>query len=175
MYSTVDAVKARLTAEQVARHYGLRPDRAGFVRCPFHQGDRTASLKLYPGKKGWHCFGCHKGGSVIDLVMELFGISFSQAVVRLDADFHLGLTGERPNPAQRAATLAGRLAERREEERRRREYFEAACEHRYWYEIQRWFAPTRDEWEVGWIHPFYLEALRRLPALEHYLDENLMR
>ena len=104
-------IKAALTMDQVARHYGFEPNRAGFIRCPFHTGDRTASLKLYPGTGGWCCFGCRRGGSVIDFVMELYGLSFAQAVVRLSADLGLGAAGEGPGPAA--------ARERAAEERRR--------------------------------------------------------
>lgn len=78
--------------DEVARHYGFEPNRAGFMRCPFHQGDHTASLKIYAGDRGWHCFGCNSGGSVIDFVMRLYDINFRQAVLRLDLDFGLGLS-----------------------------------------------------------------------------------
>ena len=73
--------------DEVVRHYGFEPNRAGFMRCPFHQGDHTASLKIYAGDRGWHCFGCNSGGSVIDFVMRLYDINFRQAVLRLDLDF----------------------------------------------------------------------------------------
>ena len=170
-----ETVKERLTTDQVVRHYGLHPDRSGFLQCPFHQGDRHGSLKIYPGAKGWHCFGCQRGGSVIDFVMELFGVSFRQAVVRLDADFGLGLTNERPSPSQRAEALRRRQEAERQAELERTEYFAAAEEHRYWHEVQKWFRPTQEQWEAGWIHPLYMEAIHRLPALEHYLNEHLGR
>lgn len=175
MDSPADEIRARLTAEQVARYYGLEPGRAGFIRCPFHQGDRTASLKLYPGNRGWHCFGCRRGGSVINFVMELFGVSFAQAVVRLDADFRLGLTDRRPSRGQRSAALEARRAEQREAEQRRAAYDRVAAEHLRLYEARRTLAPTRTDWERGSIHPLYVEALRRLPGLEDWLEENLMR
>lgn len=166
-----EAIKELLTAEQVARHYGLHPDRSGFLQCPFHQGDRHGSLKIYPGGKGWHCFGCQRGGSVIDFAMQLFGISFSQAVVRLNADFGLGLTNERPSPAQRSEALRRRQEAEEKAARQRAEYFALAEEHRYWFDAQKWFRPTREAWEAGYIHPLYIEAVQRLPAIENRLDE----
>ena len=36
--------------------------------CPFHE-DRHPSFHVYTDTNSWHCFGCDKGGSVIDLVM----------------------------------------------------------------------------------------------------------
>ena len=88
-YDLASQIKERLTAQEVVEFYGFHPDRSGFIKCPFHQGDRHASLKVYSGNKtGWHCFGCGAGGSVIDFVMKLFDIDFRQACVRI---FHLDL------------------------------------------------------------------------------------
>ena len=101
--------------DEVARHYGFEPNRAGFMRCPFHQGDHTASLKIYAGDRGWHCFGCNSGGSVIDFVMRLYDINFRQAVLRLDLDFGLGLSqAPQLSRAEQSAILEAR---RREVER----------------------------------------------------------
>ena len=41
------------------------------IRCPFHAGDREPSLVIYPPGRGWHCFGCNKGGDAVALVSEL--------------------------------------------------------------------------------------------------------
>ena len=101
-------IKEHLTARQVVELYGFHPDRGGYIQCPFHAGDNHGSLKVYDGNKtGWHCFGCGAGGSVIDFVMRLFGLSFAQACLKLNCDFGLGLTGERPSMAERSALLAG--------------------------------------------------------------------
>jgi DNA primase len=49
-------------------------------RCPFHE-DRTPSLVISPAKNLWHCLGaCQVGGSVIDWVMRVEGVSFRHAV-----------------------------------------------------------------------------------------------
>lgn len=172
--SAAQQIKEQLTAEDVARRYGFTQNRSGFIRCPFHQGDRHASLKLYPEQGGWHCFGCHRGGTVIDFVMELFGISFTQAVVRLNADFGLGLTYERPSPIQQSAVLEARRKEREQKEAADAEFFRLAHEHRYLLEAKKLFAPTREAWEAGAIHPLYLEAVRRLDWLEYVTDDMLL-
>lgn len=166
-----EAVKAALTMDQVARRYGFEPSRAGFIKCPFHQGDRTASLKLYPGERGFHCFGCNRGGSVIDFVMELYGISFAQAVVRLNADLGLGLTGERPSPAARSKALEERRRAAQRASRLQEEYRVLAREHLYWHEAEVLFAPSREAWEADAVHPLYLEAVKQLPKLEWEIEE----
>lgn len=159
-------IKDRLTIEEVVRRYGYEPGRNGFLHCPFHQGDRTASLKLYPEQEGWHCFGCGKGGSVIDFVMELYGLSFSQACLRLNTDFGLGLAGDQPD--RRALQAAQRRAKEAEEKRAREEAEELAllAEHRYWWEVRQAFAPGKD----GYIHPLYEQAVKELPWLAYLLD-----
>ena len=96
---TSEEIKKTYSMRDVLDRYGIRPDRAGFIRCPFHVGDRTASLKLYPGQRGWHCFGCQVGGSVVDFVARLFGLTPLDAVRRLNEDFSLGLPIDRPATA----------------------------------------------------------------------------
>ena len=173
-YDLASQIKERLTAQEVVEFYGFHPDRSGFIKCPFHQGDRHASLKVYSGNKtGWHCFGCGAGGSVIDFVMKLFDIDFRQACVRINTGFSLGLTGERPSHAERSALLEARRRAAEKQEALEREIREKAEEHRYWWEVTKYFCPDQKDAEAGYIHPLYAEALKRLPYLEYWLDEHL--
>lgn len=71
----------------------------GFMVCPFH-GDRDASLKVYGGERGWHCYGCGRGGSVIDFVMEHESCNYRTAVVAIDKGLHLGLMDGREDPEE---------------------------------------------------------------------------
>ena len=173
-YDLASQIKERLTAQEVVEFYGFHPDRSGFIKCPFHQGDRHASLKVYSGNKtGWHCFGCGAGGSVIDFVMKLFDIDFRQACDRINTYFSLGLTGERPSHAERSALLEARRRAAEKQEALEREIREKAEEHRYWWEVTKYFCPDQKDAEAGYIHPLYAEALKRLPYLEYWLDEHL--
>lgn len=157
-------IRRLLTMQQVAEHYGFEPNRAGFIKCPFHQGDHTASLKLYPDDGGFHCFGCGAGGSVIDFVMRLFDLSFPQAVVRLSSDFNLGLTARRLTKQEASKILEDRRKKEEEKERAAQEYRKMAEEHRYWWEALKYF---------DYPHPMWVNAVKRLPYLEYWLDENL--
>ena len=61
--------------------YTLKPQGKDLgMRCPFHEGDETPSFVVTPGKNVWHCFGCQRGGSVIDWTMLRDGVSFRHAV-----------------------------------------------------------------------------------------------
>ncbi len=53
------------------------------VFCPLHKDD-VPSLSINHQKNLWRCFGCGKSGNVIQLVMELEGLDFRDAVRRLD-------------------------------------------------------------------------------------------
>jgi CHC2-type zinc finger protein len=52
---------------------GRRPNRQGKVLCPFHE-ERHASLHLYPDGS-FYCYGCRRGGSIIDFAAALWGRS----------------------------------------------------------------------------------------------------
>ena len=47
--------------------------------CPLH-GEKTASFSVSPDKQVFYCFGCHKGGSVVQFIMEMERLSFPEAV-----------------------------------------------------------------------------------------------
>lgn len=52
------------------------PDRGGMIRCPLpdHE-DRTPSCYVYPdAAAGWYCYGCGRGGSLVDLGAHLWGV-----------------------------------------------------------------------------------------------------
>jgi DNA primase len=87
------AIKGAVSMEDAARRYGLELQRDDFLHCPFHAGDHTASLKIYPDGRGWYCYGCNQGGDVITFVQKLFGLNFNQTLIRIDNDFGLGLSG----------------------------------------------------------------------------------
>ncbi len=89
-------IRDTVAAEDIVRLYGYNP-KHGFMVCPFH-GDKDASLKVYRGTKGWHCFGCGRGGSVIDFVMEHEGCDFRTAVRAVDDAMNLHLMDPYENP-----------------------------------------------------------------------------
>lgn len=60
----------RLTKRSGANLFGL---------CPFHN-EKTPSFAVSPDKQIYHCFGCGKGGSVINFIMEIENLSFPDAV-----------------------------------------------------------------------------------------------
>ena len=79
--SFLDELSARNPIEDVVGQY-VTLKRSGsnlFGLCPFH-GEKTASFSVAPDKGIYYCFGCHKGGSVINFQMEIEGLSYPDAV-----------------------------------------------------------------------------------------------
>ena len=71
----------------VAQKVTLTPRGKDLVgRCPFPpHDDDTASFVVTDSKGLWHCFGCHAGGTAIDWVMKIEGLSFREAADKLMA------------------------------------------------------------------------------------------
>ncbi len=79
--SFIDELVARNPIEDVVGQY-VNLKRSGgnlFGLCPFH-GEKTASFSVAPDKGMYYCFGCHKGGGVINFQMEIEGLSYIDAV-----------------------------------------------------------------------------------------------
>jgi DNA primase catalytic core len=81
--SEIDRLKSEISLEQLVRARGieLKPHGQDLIgHCVWHD-DRTPSLVISPSKNLWHCLGaCQTGGSVIDWVMKIEGVSFKHAV-----------------------------------------------------------------------------------------------
>ena len=79
--SFLDELAARNPIEDVVGQY-VSLKRSGsnlFGLCPFH-GEKTASFSVAPDKGIYYCFGCHKGGSAVNFMMEIEGLSYPDAV-----------------------------------------------------------------------------------------------
>ena len=65
----ITEIKARLSIEQVLRHYGITINRNGHIQCPFHD-DKKASMRVYPNTNTVYCFAgsCLTTGHVMDAI-----------------------------------------------------------------------------------------------------------
>ena len=61
---------------------GKRSGANYFGLCPFHN-EKTPSFSVSPEKQIYYCFGCGKGGGVINFMMEIEQLSYLEAVERL--------------------------------------------------------------------------------------------
>ncbi len=70
-------VKLNNSMRDVVERYGFYPNRAGFIQCPFHKGDRTASMRIY--KDSYYCFGCGATGDIFTFVQNMDNVTFKEA------------------------------------------------------------------------------------------------
>jgi len=81
--SDIERLKSEVSLQRLAEGSGIELKRHGtdlLGLCPFHD-DREPSLVISPKKNLWHCLGaCQAGGTVIDWVMRMNGVSFRHAV-----------------------------------------------------------------------------------------------
>lgn len=132
--NALEAIKAAHPLDEIAARYGLHLAKAGarFVAlCPFH-AEQHPSFTIFPSSQRWWCFGCQRGGDVIDLVRLLEGVSFREAVEALGGGGGraLGIAEHRlPHRAARApADLRARwLAARASSEGQRALDIAVAC------------------------------------------------
>ena len=71
----------RLDMAEVVSEYVRLERKSGRLwgLCPFHP-EKTPSFTVNPEKGMFYCFGCHKGGSLFNFVMEMEKLSFPEAV-----------------------------------------------------------------------------------------------
>jgi len=79
--SSIQEVKDRVDAVAVVSEYVKLEKRGGrwWGCCPFHQ-EKTGSFTVNSDIKTYYCFGCHKGGTVINFVMEMDKLTFPEAI-----------------------------------------------------------------------------------------------
>lgn len=135
--------------------YGFKIDRKGFMRCIFHN-EKTASMKVYEGNKGYYCFGCGSGGDVIDFMQRAFNLSFTEAISKLNNDFNLGLDINTPKARTKEITKAEEVRrERHEEEERKRQLdnlYDELCE------IHRGMYKNQQKYRYNPLHPIYINS-----------------
>lgn len=90
---TVEEIKETYTMRDIVARYGFQPNRMGFIPCPFHAGDRQASLKVH--ERDFYCHACAAGGDIFSFVERMENISFKEAFQVL------GGTYEKPTFASR--------------------------------------------------------------------------
>lgn len=163
-------IKNRLTIDEVIQAYGLNQHMNGKYKCPFHN-DHSPSLSTKNGK--YKCFVCDAGGDVIDFVKSLYGISFQDAIKKLDNDFNLGLS----------QSLSKEEIYRINQKRKKVEQLKA-----YREEVNAKYMSTYDKlcsdlklcnsiknnsrmksWDE--IDENYIKAINRIPILEYMISE----
>ena len=107
-------IRAAVSITALIQQDGLEPNRAGYISCPFHAGDKSPSLRIYPDQNRWHCFGCSAGGTVIDWQMQMDGVGFRQAIQSLAEKFGVEGTYQSNVQTRQKTSLKRRLMQERQ-------------------------------------------------------------
>ncbi len=77
----IDDLRRQADIVRVIQDYvSLKKKGANWMACcPFHK-EKTPSFSVSPAKEIFYCFGCHKGGSVFNFVMEIERVAFPDAI-----------------------------------------------------------------------------------------------
>lgn len=81
----IDDLKVRADLVRIIQPYAqdLKKKGASWMACcPFHQ-EKTPSFSVNPAKGFYKCFGCGKGGTAFNFMMEMEGLNFPEAVKRV--------------------------------------------------------------------------------------------
>ena len=161
--SIFEAVKQSVTTQQAAERYGIRVERNGMCRCPFHD-DSTPSMKL---DRRYYCFGCGATGDVIDFVSRLRGIGSKEAAISLAQDFAIPYEGS----ADKLCKPQNQNTDEQNYQHMERYCFRVLLD--YYRLLCRWkddYAPQTPE---DGYDPRFVEALQKLSLVEYLLDELL--
>ena len=77
----IEEVRIRNDITEVVSGY-VKLERRGrryFALCPFHS-EKSPSFCIEPSKQFFYCFGCNKGGSVIQFIMNIEQLDFLEAL-----------------------------------------------------------------------------------------------
>lgn len=162
---TASEIKDTYSMRDIVEKYGFHPNRAGFIHCPFHNGDRTASCKIY--QKDFHCHACGKNGDVFTFVQKMEGCSFKEAYKMLGGSYekqsdirkNLFIHRKEQERKTRAVKLA-RLKHRRKDLYDELDLARAICEITY---------PFSDDW--CWGVNRIEKVFRELDAVDEEIDE----
>ena len=70
--------------------------------CPFHN-EKTPSFNVNPARNICHCFGCGKGGSPVNFIMEHEQLTYVEALRYLAKKYHIDIEERELTDEQRAA------------------------------------------------------------------------
>lgn len=169
--NTAEQIKQSADMLDAVNHYGFGLNSRGFMVCPFHQED-TPSFKVYSDNQKWKCFGCGKGGSVIDFVMALFNINFRQAVIRIDNDFGLHLQNEKLSRQKHSEIMEKKRREQNELKAYRNKYDKNVDRFRRCRFALRDCKPASPDEALS---DEFVEALHNYEYLKYWFEQNTYR
>ena len=167
-------IKDVVSVRDAASFYGLKVNNNSMCVCPFH-ADKNPSMKV---DKRFHCFGCNADGDVINFVQLMFNLNAKEAAIKIIEDFHLGIDAERKETESEKNERI-RIGKKKEYEKKIREAYLVELKkfhnrlseiHRLFFEWEKKFTPSMEQWETNFIDRRYSTALYFENRIEYILD-----
>lgn len=162
----VDEIKAQYSMHDIIQMYGFQPNRAGFIHCPFHNGDRTPSCKIY--KDSFHCHACGADGDQFTFVAQMENCSFKDAFKKLGGSYEQ--TTDRKRAEFQVRLQSGKNTRLRKITRLKHEIRSlAACLERERLAKDA-FEPFSDDWceAVNRFERFYYQYTEKIRELKEF-------
>lgn len=166
-------IKSRVTMLDVINLYtpNVTP-RNNRIPCPIHHGD---GYNFLFSDNGYKCFVCGSGGDVISYVINVFNLSFLQAIIKLNTDFNLCLPIDRrmtlreQSEARKQAIIvtAERLQKEAQRKAKENRYNELCDEYARLDKNRIIYAPKSPDEEP---HPLYIEAIQNIDRQQYLID-----
>jgi len=129
MFSKKDFILSNINMKEVLSRYGIKVNRDMFC-CPFHK-DNYPSAKCYEAT--YFCFGCGKGGDLIQFVQDYYNLNFVSAMEKINIDFDLKIPRDNKISKKELKEIEEKrrleLFLKKEKERKRRETLIHNCEY----------------------------------------------
>lgn len=93
MSKIADEIFSRVTMPEVLAMYGISPGRYKRIPCPIHNGKGS---NFSYNDNFFQCWTCGCKGNVISFVEQYFNLNFGQAVTKINLDFNLGISNQKP-------------------------------------------------------------------------------
>ena len=104
MTDYAEIIKSTIPMRDAVERYSGQRIYRNRIRCPIHHGS-DYNMRIYD--RSYYCWVCHASGDVIQFVQSVSGLSFQEAMIRLNEDFNLGL----PIGPERNGTDRARISE----------------------------------------------------------------
>lgn len=180
MNDYANEIKSRLKIPEILQFYGFKINRSSRIPCPFHNGtDPNCGVK----PDYIHCFVCGESADQISFVQKYFGLTFQEAIKKLNDDFSLGL----PLGINHSTRESLYMARKAFHERKCRQDKENDLESKktaYWdafdefVRLDRQKRTYRPKEKCDELHPLYVEALKKIEYAKYRLgcaEEELYR
>ena len=156
--ATIQRIKDTAEIEDVVRSYGVMLKRRGaslWANCPFpgHE-EKTPSFCVTPSKRMCKCFGCGKGGDVVNFVKEMEGVGYLDALRILAKKYGIEITEHQ------------QTEEEKQKQEKRESLFAINEFADNWFQNQMWNTP--DGQKIAWQY-FSNRGIREDVARDFHL------